>query len=58
MPKNAPNRETSDNVDMIKDDLGKCVSNFCTCDTCKDQANCQYAGFDPFNMNGECLAIK
>jgi hypothetical protein len=31
---------------------------YLTCDRCMDKATCPYAGDDPFNMNGECLAMK
>jgi len=28
-----------------------------TCHTCKDKHDCPYA-YDPYNTNGDCLAIK
>lgn len=31
---------------------------YITCDRCPDKDTCEYAGDDPFNRNGECIAMK
>lgn len=39
--------------------LTGCVreNKYCTCDYCEDSDTCEFA-FDPYNTNGDCLAIK
>jgi len=47
-----------DTLDHYTRDFTDYALRYCTCNVCTDEPSCQYSGKDPFNMNGECIAIK
>lgn len=44
-------------ADMVRTDFGWPADSQMTCEDCLSNAECEYA-FDPYNFNGDCLAIK